>query len=175
VVEKLNKIARAERKLVSDLGRDPTAEELAEVTGIEPLEVESIKRSAQVPVSLEKPVGDEDETELGHFIADERAESPYDRAAVNLSYEALGRALGRLEYRERRVLELRYGIGGEHPRTLEEIARGFNVTRERIRQIENHALQKLRQLRETRALRDDPDLLEYGGYRTAARPPRRRS
>src|ERR1700755_1521537 len=106
VVEKLNKIGRAERKLVTELGREPTAEEIAEVTGIEPEEVESIKRSAQAPVSLEKPVGDEEESEFGQFIADERAESPYERAAEILTKEALREALENLSYRERRVLEL---------------------------------------------------------------------
>ena len=143
VVEKLNKIGRAERKLVTELGREPTPEEIADVTGIEPDEVDSIKRSAQAPVSLEKPVGDEEESEFGQFIADERAESPYERAAEILTKEALREALENLCYRERRVLELRYGLGGEHPRTLDEVGRTFNVTRERIRQIENQSLKKL--------------------------------
>jgi RNA polymerase primary sigma factor len=154
VVEKLNKIGRAERKLVTELGREPTAEEIAEVTGIEPEEVESIKRSAQAPVSLEKPVGDEEESEFGQFIADERAESPYERAAEILTKEALREALENLSYRERRVLELRYGLGGEHPRTLDEVGRTFNVTRERIRQIENQSLKKLQSLAEAQKLRD---------------------
>src|SRR5271167_1704233 len=143
VVEKLNKIGRAERKLVTELGREPTAEE-----------VESIKRSAQAPVSLEKPVGDEEESEFGQFIADERAESPYERAAEILTKEALREALENLSYRERRVLELRYGLGGEHPRTLDEVGRTFNVTRERIRQIENQSLKKLQSLAEAQKLRD---------------------
>ena len=143
VVEKLNKIGRAERKLVTELGREPTPEEIADVTGIDPEEVDSIKRSAQAPVSLEKPVGDEEESEFGQFIADERAESPYERAAEILTKEALREALENLSYRERRVLELRYGLGGEHPRTLDEVGRTFNVTRERIRQIENQSLKKL--------------------------------
>jgi RNA polymerase primary sigma factor len=154
VVEKLNKIGRAERKLVTELGREPTAEEIAEVTGIEPDEVDSIKRSAQAPVSLEKPVGDEEESEFGQFIADERAESPYERAAEILTKEALREALENLSYRERRVLELRYGLGGEHPRTLDEVGRTFNVTRERIRQIENQSLKKLQSLAEAQKLRD---------------------
>jgi RNA polymerase primary sigma factor len=141
VVEKLNKIGRAERKLVTELGREPTAEEIAEVTGIEPEEVESIKRSAQAPVSLEKPVGDEEESE-------------YERAAEILTKEALREALENLSYRERRVLELRYGLGGEHPRTLDEVGRTFNVTRERIRQIENQSLKKLQSLAEAQKLRD---------------------
>jgi RNA polymerase primary sigma factor len=154
VVEKLNKIGRAERKLVTELGREPTPEEIAEHTGIEPEEVESIKRSAQAPVSLEKPVGDEEESEFGQFIADERAESPYERAAEILTKEALREALENLSYRERRVLELRYGLGGEHPRTLDEVGRTFNVTRERIRQIENQLLKKLQSLAEAQKLRD---------------------
>jgi RNA polymerase primary sigma factor len=154
VVEKLNKIGRAERKLVTELGREPTADEIAEVTGIDPEEVDSIKRSAQAPVSLEKPVGDEEESEFGQFIADERAESPYERAAEILTKEALREALENLSYRERRVLELRYGLGGEHPRTLDEVGRTFNVTRERIRQIENQSLKKLQQLAEAQKLRD---------------------
>jgi RNA polymerase primary sigma factor len=143
VVEKLNKIGRAERKLVTELGREPNPEE-----------VDSIKRSAQAPVSLEKPVGDEEESEFGQFIADERAESPYERAAEILTKEALREALENLSYRERRVLELRYGLGGEHPRTLDEVGRTFNVTRERIRQIENQSLKKLQSLAEAQKLRD---------------------
>src|SRR5512146_2174314 len=154
VVEKLNKIGRAERKLVTELGREPTPDEIAEVTGIDPEEVDQIKRSAQAPVSLEKPVGDEEESEFGQFIADEKAESPFDRAADLLTKEALKEALENLSYRERRVLELRYGLGGEHPRTLDEVGRTFNVTRERIRQIENQSLKKLQQLGEAQKLRE---------------------
>ena len=154
VVEKLNKIGRAERKLVTELGREPTPEEIADVTGIDPEEVDSIKRSAQSPVSLEKPVGDEEESEFGQFIADEKAESPFDRAADLLTKEALKESLENLSYRERRVLELRYGLGGEHPRTLDEVGRTFNVTRERIRQIENQSLKKLQSLNEAQKLRE---------------------
>ncbi len=154
IIEKLNQIGRAERKLVTALGREPTAEEIAEVTGIEPDEIAAIKRSAQAPISLEKPVGDEEQSEFGQLIPDERAESPYERAAEILTNEALREALESLSYRERRVLELRYGLGGEHPRTLDEVGRTFNVTRERIRQIENHSLKKLQNLREAQQLRD---------------------
>ena len=122
---------------MTGLGREPTVEEIAEVTGIEPEEVDSIRRLAQAPISLEMPVGDEEQSEFGQFIADERAESPYERAVEESSTkEALRKALENLGYRERRVLELRYGLGGEHPRTLDEVGRTFNVTRERIRQIE---------------------------------------
>ena len=159
IVEKLNKIERAERKLVTELGRAPTAEEIADVVaGVDPDEVDSIKRSAQAPISLEKPVGDEDEYEFGQFIADEQAESPYERAVEILTNEALRDALENLSYRERRVLELRYGLGGEHPRSLEEVGRTFNVTRERIRQIENQSLKKLQTLREAQNLRDDVEI-----------------
>ncbi len=155
IVEKLNRIGRAERKLVTGLGREPTVEEIAEVSGIEPEEVESIKSFAQAPISLEKPVGDEEQSEFGQFIADEHAESPYERAVEILTKEALQDALENLSYRERRVLELRYGLGGEHPRTLDEVGRAFNVTRERIRQIEHHSLKKLQNLAEAQTLRDD--------------------
>jgi RNA polymerase primary sigma factor len=158
IVEKLNKIGRAERKLTTVLGREPTAEEIAEVTGIKPDEVESIKRTALAPISLEKPVGDEDQSEFGQFIADEQAESPYERAVEILTKEALRDALENLSYRERRVLELRYGLGGEHPRTLDEVGRTFNVTRERIRQIENQSLKKLQHLGEAQKLRDDVEI-----------------
>ena len=154
IVEKLNKIGRAERSLVTALGREPTAEETAEVTGIEPEEIESIKRSAQAPVSLQKPVGDDEQSEFGQLIPDEQAESPYERAAEILTNEALRDALLNLSYRERRVLELRYGLGGKHPRTLDEVSRTFNVTRERVRQIENQSLKKLQNLREAQQLRD---------------------
>jgi RNA polymerase primary sigma factor len=119
------------------------------VTGIDPEEVDSIRRSAQAPISLEKPVGDEEESEFGQFIADERA-------IEILTKEAPREALENLSYRERRVLQLRYGLGGEHPRTLDEVGRTFNVTRERIRQIENQSLEKLQNLREAQKLRDEP-------------------
>ena len=167
VVEKLNKIGRAERSLVTALGREPTAEEIADlVAGIDPEEVDSIKRSAQAPISLEKPIGDEQESEFGQFIADEQAASPYERAVEILTKQALRDALENLSYRERRVLELRYGLGGEHPRTLDEVGRTFNVTRERIRQIENQSLKKLQTLPEAQQLRDDVEIAS--GY------PRRR-
>jgi RNA polymerase primary sigma factor len=167
VVEKLNKIGRAERSLATALARAPTAEEIADVvTGIEPEEVEAIKRSAQAPISLEKPVGDEQQSEFGQFIADEQAESPYERAVEILAKQALRAALENLSYRERRVLELRYGLGGGHPCTLDEVGRAFNVTRERIRQIENQSLKKLQNLPEAQQLRDDVEIAS--GY------PRRR-
>jgi RNA polymerase primary sigma factor len=164
VVEKLNKIRRADRSLVTALGREPTPEEIAELTGIEPAEVESIKRSAQAPISLEKPVGEEEDSEFGQFIADEHAESPYDRAVEILTQEALRGALENLSYRERRVLELRYGLGGQDPYTLEEVGRTFNVTRERIRQIEHRSLAKLQKLPQAQQLRDNAELASEPNY-----------
>jgi RNA polymerase primary sigma factor len=144
--EKLLKIRAAERRLVVELGREPTVDEIAEATGVGPEDVRSIRKSAQTPLSLEMPVGDEEESELVQFIADEAAESPDERAAEILTSDALREALENLSYRERRVLELRYGLDGEHPRTLEELSRTFNVTRERIRQIEHESLRKLQAL-----------------------------
>src|SRR5579862_9817959 len=154
VVEKLNKIVRTERKLRAELCREPTPLEIALDLELPIEEVESIMRSSQTPVSLEKPVGDEEESEFGHFLTDESEPLPDEAAGLMLRNEALERALGMLGDRERRVLELRYGLDGEHPRTLDEVGRTFNVTRERIRQIENQSLKKLRALADSIALRD---------------------
>jgi RNA polymerase primary sigma factor len=154
VVEKLNKISRSERKLRAELGREPNAREIARELELEIDEVEQIRRSAQAPVSLEKPVGDEEESEFGHFITDDAAPLPDEEAEVALRNEALKRILCSLSPRERRVLEMRYGLDGQHPRTLDEVGRMFNVTRERIRQIENQSLKKLRALAESAKLRE---------------------
>ena len=154
VVEKLNKIVRSERKLRAELGREPTAAEIGVDLELSLEEVEQIRRSAQTPVSLEKPVGDEEESEFGHFLTDESMPLPDEAAEVTLRNEALEKILGTLSHRERRVLELRYGLDGEQPRTLDEVGRAFNVTRERIRQIENQSLKKLRALAESQKLRD---------------------
>jgi RNA polymerase primary sigma factor len=154
VVEKLNKIVRSERKLRAELGREPTAAEIARDLDLTGDEVEHIRRSAQTPVSLEKPVGDEDESEFGHFITDENMPLPDEEAEITMRKETLGKILGTLSSRERQVLELRYGLDGQHPRTLDEVGRTFNVTRERIRQIENQSLKKLRALAEAVKLRD---------------------
>jgi RNA polymerase primary sigma factor len=155
IVEKLNQIRRAERGLVMTLSRDPTAVEIAELTGLVPADVDSIRRSAQAPISLDKPVGDEDGAEFGQLIADEHAESPYERATQVLRSEALREALENLSYRERRVLELRYGLDGDDPRTLAQVGRTFTVTRERIRQIEAQSLRKLQNVHQAQTLRDD--------------------
>jgi RNA polymerase primary sigma factor len=154
IVEKLNKIVRSERKLRAELGREPTAAEIGREVELTPEEVEQIRRSSQAPVSLEKPVGDEEESEFGHFLTDESEPLPEDAAEVELRKATLLRVLGTLSLRERRVLELRYGLNGEHPCTLDEVGRAFNVTRERIRQIENQSLKKLRALADSVALRD---------------------
>jgi RNA polymerase primary sigma factor len=154
VVEKLNKIVRSERKLRAEFGREPTAIEIGRDLDLSPDEVEHIRRSAQTPVSLEKPVGDEDESEFGHFITDENLPLPDEEAEITLRKETLRKILGTLSSRERQVLELRYGLDGQHPRTLDEVGRTFNVTRERIRQIENQSLKKLRALADAVKLRD---------------------
>jgi RNA polymerase primary sigma factor len=143
VVEKLNQISRAERVLIGQLGREPTIEEIGDAAGLPPDEVEEILRSAQPTVSLEKPVGEEEESELGRFLADENSIAPEVSAETSLREQALRDLLDQLSYRERRVLELRYGLRGEKPRTLDELGRMFNVTRERIRQVESQSLQKL--------------------------------
>jgi RNA polymerase primary sigma factor len=154
VVEKLNKIVRSERKLRAELGREPNAAEIGHDLDLTADEVEHIRRSAQTPVSLEKPVGDEDESEFGHFITDENMPLPDEEAEITMRKETLGKILGTLSSRERQVLELRYGLDGQHPRTLDEVGRTFNVTRERIRQIENQSLKKLRALADAVKLRD---------------------
>ncbi len=154
VVEKLNKIVRSERKLRAELGREPTAAEIGHDLDLTVEEVEQIRRTSQTPVSLEKPVGDEEESEFGHFITDETAPLPDEAAETTLRRETLERILHKLSMRERQVLVLRYGLDGQHPRTLDEVGRTFNVTRERIRQIENQTLKKLRALADAQILRD---------------------
>ena len=156
VVEKLNKIVRSERKLRGELCREPLAYEIAADVDLPLDEVEQILRTSQAPVSLEKPVGDEEESEFGHFLTDENAPLPDEAADTTLRQELLRDILDTLSHRERRVLELRYGLGGEQPCTLDEVGRTFNVTRERIRQIENQSLKKLRALAVTGSLRTSP-------------------
>ena len=125
VVEKLNRIMRSERKLRAELGREPVIDEIARDVEMTTDEVEQIRRSAQVPVSLEKPVGDDDESEFGHFLADESAPLPDELAETTLQREALRSILGALSERERKVLELRYGLDGQQPRTLDEVGRAL--------------------------------------------------
>jgi len=154
MVEKLNKVVHVERQLVQSLGREPTPEEIAAQLECHPREVRDILRMSQQPISLEKPIGEEDESELGDFVEDQTAESPFELASENLRRENVRKALAALPQREREVIEMRFGLTGERPRTLEEVGRAFNVTRERIRQIENHTLKKLESLPEAQRLRD---------------------
>jgi RNA polymerase primary sigma factor len=154
MVEKLNKVVHVERQLVQEFGREPTPEEVAFELQWTPREVKDILRIAQLPVSLEKPVGEEDDSELGDFVEDQTAESPFELASENLRRENVRLALSALPAREREVIEMRYGLRGNKARTLEEVGRAFGVTRERIRQIENNTLKKLEGLPEAQRLRD---------------------
>jgi RNA polymerase primary sigma factor len=154
MVEKLNKVVHIERQLVQRLGREPRPDEIGEELEITTEEVREILRMAQHPVSLEKPIGEEEESELGDFVQDDQAESPFDTASLSLRREDIERALHSLPERERLVIELRYGLSGEPPCTLEEVGQAFGVTRERIRQIENTTLKKLESLPEAQGLKD---------------------
>ncbi|HEV3407517.1 MAG TPA: sigma-70 family RNA polymerase sigma factor [Gaiellaceae bacterium] len=154
MVEKLNKVVHVERQLVQRLGREPRPDEIAVELEMTVEEVRDILRMSQLPISLEKPIGEEEESELGDFVQDEQAESPFDSASVNLRREDIEKALDSLPIRERKVIELRFGLNGEPPRTLEEVGRAFGVTRERIRQIENNTLKKLEGLPEAQGLKD---------------------
>ena len=151
----LKKLDGAQRKLESSGDRDPTVEEIAALAGVDPVEADVIMRAAQPLVSLDKPVGtDADAAEFGDLIPDETTQSPFDAAMESLMHERLYAVLEHLPYRERRILVLRYGIGGEEPQTVDKVAKMFNVTRERVRQIEEAALRKLSTLAEAQALRD---------------------
>jgi RNA polymerase primary sigma factor len=154
MVEKLNKVVHIERQLVQRLGREPRPDEIAEELEITTEEVREILRMAQLPVSLEKPIGEEEESELGDFVQDDQAESPFDSASLNLRREDIDRTLDALPTRERKVIEMRFGLNDDQPRTLEEVGRAFCVTRERIRQIENNTLKKLESLPEAQGLKE---------------------
>jgi RNA polymerase primary sigma factor len=153
-VEKMNKVVHIERHLVQRLGREPLPEEIAEELEMTTAEVREILRMAQHPISLEKPIGEEEDSELGDFVEDDQAESPFDSASLTLRRSDIELALASLPTRERRVIELRYGLDGSQPCTLEEVGRTFGVTRERIRQIENNTLKKLESLPEAQGLKD---------------------
>ena len=154
MVEKLNNVVHVERQLVQKLGREPTAEEIADELRCTPREVRDVLRISQLPISLEKPIGEEEDSALGDFVEDETAESPFESATVIMQREDVWRALNALPERERQVIEMRYGLTGERPYTLEEVGQAFGVTRERIRQIENNTLRKLQRLPEAQRLRD---------------------
>jgi len=154
IVEKLTKITGTEHRLRAESGRQPSSDEIALELDMTAEEVESIRGMAQMPISLETPVGDEGGMEFGQFIEDEHTASPDNAVGEMLRLETLARCLETLVYRERRVLELRFGLNGEQPHTLEEVGLVFEVTRERIRQIEMTVLKKLRSLIESQSLRD---------------------
>jgi RNA polymerase primary sigma factor len=154
MVEKLNKVVHVERQLVQDLGREPTPDEIAKELECTAREVKDILRMSQLPISLEKPIGEEEDSELGDFVQDETAESPFELAVENLRRENVRKALDALPAREREVIEMRFGLKGHQARTLEEVGRAFGVTRERIRQIENNTLKKLESLPEAQRLKD---------------------
>ena len=151
--EKLNRVVQVERQLVQTLGREPEPREIAAELKMTVQEVREVLRVAQMPVSLEKPVGDEDESQLGDFVADETVQEPFETATESLQRQDVQRALNALPARERQVIELRYGLRGHEPLTLEEVGRAFGVTRERIRQIETSTLRKLKRLPEAQRLR----------------------
>jgi RNA polymerase primary sigma factor len=156
-VERLNKIRHSERTLRAELYRDPTPTEVADEVGLPVTELEQILHRAQTPVSLQAPVvGDEEDCELGHLLADRELPLPEDAAQGVSRTAALANCLDSLDHRQRTVLELRYGLDGERPRTLDEISVVFSVTRERIRQIEKQSLAKLGALAEAQQLRNAP-------------------
>ena len=154
MVETINKVIRTSRQLMQELGRDPNDEELAKAVDMPVEKVREILKIAQEPVSLETPIGEEEDSTLGSFIPAEEATDPADLASVMLMNEKLREVLDTLTPREKRVLELRYGLEDGRPRTLEEVGKEFNVTRERIRQIEAKALRKLRHPRRSGAIRE---------------------
>ncbi len=154
MVEKLNKVIHVERQLIQQLGREPTPDEIATELECTTREVRDILRMAQQPVSLEKPVGEEEDSALADFVEDVSAESPFEIASESLRKENVNRVLAALPPREREVIEMRFGLTGARPRTLEEVGRAFNITRERVRQIENRTLKKLQGLPEAQRLRE---------------------
>ncbi len=154
MVETINKVKKTNSQLLHENGRDPTAEEIAEKLDMPVEKVREILRVAQEPVSLETPIGEEEDSHLGDFIPDDDAQAPVDAASMALMREQLAEVLKTLTPREARVLSLRYGLEDGNPKTLEEVGKEFNVTRERIRQIEAKALRKLRHPSRSKKLRD---------------------
>ena len=157
MVETINKLIRANRTLVQQLGREPTVSELSKELDMPEDKVREIQRIAMDPVSLETPIGEEDDSHLGDFIEDDKAAAPQDVATFTILKEQLMAILDTLTPREEKVLRLRYGLDDGHPRTLEEVGKEFHVTRERIRQIEAKALRKLRHPQRSKKLRDYMD------------------
>ena len=154
MVETINKLVRIQRQLLQSLGREPTPEEIAEEMGLTPKRVREIQKISQEPVSLETPIGEEEDSQLGDFIEDDAAVAPPDAASFTMLQEQLSKTLDGLAERERKVISLRFGLEDGHPRTLEEVGREFGVTRERIRQIESKTLAKLRHPSRSQKLKD---------------------
>ena len=154
MVETINKTGRVSRQLLQTLGREPTTAEIAEKMGITEEKVIEIQKIAQDPVSLEKPIGEEEDSHLGDFIEDNTSASPAEKAETRMLKEHLLEVLSTLTPRENEVIRKRYGLDDSRPKTLEEVGREFNVTRERIRQIEAKALRKLRHPNRTKKLKD---------------------
>ena len=152
--ERLNRVTYVQRQLVQFLGREPRPDEIAEELELTSEEVRQILRMAQFPISLEKPIGENEDAKLGDLVEDQLAESPFDVASVSLRCEDIDSALAALPERERRLIELRFGLHGGQPRTLEEVGLTFGLTRERVRQIENATLKRLASLPEAQRLRD---------------------
>lgn len=154
MVETINKLVRIQRQLLQDLGREPTPEEIGEEMGLTAERVREIQKISQEPVSLETPIGEEEDSQLGDFIEDDAAVVPPDAASFSMLQEQLTKVLDGLAERERKVISLRFGLEDGHPRTLEEVGREFGVTRERIRQIESKTLAKLRHPSRSSKLKD---------------------
>ncbi|QTU85197.1 RNA polymerase sigma factor RpoD [Xiamenia xianingshaonis] len=154
MVETINKLVRIQRQLLQEKGREPTPEEIGEEMGLPPERVREIQKISQEPVSLETPIGEEEDSQLGDFIEDDAAVVPPDAASFSMLQEQLQKVLDGLAERERKVISLRFGLEDGHPRTLEEVGREFGVTRERIRQIESKTLAKLRHPSRSSKLKD---------------------
>jgi len=154
MVETINKLVRIQRQLLQELGREPTPEEIGESMGMPADRIREIQKISQEPVSLETPIGEEEDSQLGDFIEDSAAVVPPDAASFSMLQEQLGKVLDGLAERERKVIALRFGLEDGHPRTLEEVGREFGVTRERIRQIESKTLSKLRHPSRSSKLKD---------------------
>ena len=154
MVETINKLVRIQRQLLQELGREPTPEEIGKEMGLPPERVREIQKISQEPVSLETPIGEEEDSQLGDFIEDDAAVVPPDAASFSMLQEQLSKVLDGLAERERKVISLRFGLEDGHPRTLEEVGREFGVTRERIRQIESKTLAKLRHPSRSSKLKD---------------------
>jgi RNA polymerase primary sigma factor len=154
MVETINRVMRTSRRLMQELSREPSPDELGQAVGMPADKVREILKISQEPISLETPIGEEEDSHLGDFIEDAKAVAPSDAASHRLLKEQIGAVLGSLTKRERKVLQLRFGLEDGRSRTLEEVGREFGVTRERIRQIETKALRKLRHPSRSKKLKD---------------------